>query len=123
MKKDVVFVSIKTKDRQPTESGYYHTKVGMHYFDKVDQTWYTADDKSYASDVKVWLESQIAYIFTETKLNEYTSDVIKKSLETAVDKASLEWIEHDHGQSLRLNKKSILNQFENIFKKFKIATL
>lgn len=69
MKKDIAFISIKTEDRLPSESGYYHTKIGLYYFDKIDQLWYSTNEKRYfVPNIKIWLEPQLVYTFSEGEL-------------------------------------------------------
>lgn len=62
------------------------------------------------------------YFFTPEQLNEFLSDVIKDTLNTAADKAELDYYNGDCrecGQN-KINEKSITNTLEETFNKHKV---
>ena len=67
------------------------------------------------------------YFFTSEKLNEYTSNVIKQTLETAAEEAIItstpysDWcIECSRSKDMYISSESITNTFEETFNKFKV---
>ena len=89
------------------------------------------DSKTVLRPINLPVEETIrkeGYFFTPEQLNEYTANVIKQTLETAVEKAEIKerkvsyssssGSEYSYVQSI--NKKSITNTFEETFKNFKI---
>lgn len=73
------------------------------------------------------------YFFTPEELNKYTQTVIKQTLETAVEKAYVTYVDletneefdytdviTDDGVGADVNKQSITNTFEETFKKFEV---
>lgn len=57
------------------------------------------------------------YFFTSEQLNEYTKEVIRQALETAAENAEVDFESYDKEF---VNKQSITNTFEEIFKSFKV---
>lgn len=68
------------------------------------------------------LQKQEGYFFTKEQLNEYTANVIKQALETAVN--NVQTIVEPHwsgeGESTYVDRESITNTFEETFKQFKV---
>lgn len=81
---------------------------------------YVEDEHQEMGNVTHWLKQQEAFVFTPEELNEYTQKVIKQALETAADRAFVEYefekLANDNG----VNKQSITNIFEETFKQFKV---
>lgn len=59
------------------------------------------------------------YFFTAEELNEYTQNVIKQALETSAEKAEIEYDYYDD-MTAYVNTSSIINTFEETFKKFEV---
>ena len=67
------------------------------------------------------------YFFTSLELNQFLSDVIKDTLNTATDNVSWGISQNDDGQepwihedNIFVDRKSITNSFEEIFQKHKV---
>ena len=73
------------------------------------------------------------YFFTKEQLNEYTSNIIKQTLETAAERSYVEYIDlktnetfdytdviTDDGVGANVCKQSITNTFEEVYQKLKV---
>lgn len=67
-----------------------------------------------------YVKPQEGYFFTEEQLNELLSNVIKNTLETAAEKAEYDIDGQEHITEVWINKQSILNRFEETYKKHKV---
>lgn len=72
-----------------------------------------------AEEVKYthWLKPQEALVFTPEQLNEYTSNVIKQTLEAAAE--NVETVRVKFTEDYEVDKQSITNTFDETFNKFK----
>lgn len=122
--KQTVYLPVKVEDELPKPSKYLVIK------EKGDKDFvYTP----FSKDITHWLKPQEAFVFTPEQLNEYTQSVIKQSLETAVEKAYVTYVDletneefdytdviTDDGVGAGVNKKSITNTFEETYNKIKV---
>lgn len=76
-----------------------------------------------------FMENKEGYFFTPEQLNEYTANVIKQALETAAEKVKMydtnedchyEDEEGNFPECYVVDKQSIINTFEETFKKFEV---
>lgn len=94
----------------------------------------TDETKKQGYNVPNGFIGKYGYFFTQEKLNEYTANVIKQALETAAENIGFvettskklnseeykPFITADDDIIWTINKKSITNTFNEIFKKFKV---
>lgn len=135
-----VYLPVKVEDEKiPEYTLAIVSCEGNTHFNQVK--YYASHFKEDFEMVTHWLKPQEAFVFTPEQLNEYTQSVIKQTLETAAEKATLEhkeyqvngeYISQNIGQEVCIDseepyrnyvscdKQSITNTFEETFKKFEV---
>ena len=116
--KQTVYLPVKVEDELPEGSGFYKTEEeGTSFFQRGDQTWWNTDVHGKKRFPEHWLKPQEGYFFTPEQLNEYTANVVRQALETAAEKAEVDFEDYDKEF---VNKQSITNTFEETCKKFEV---
>lgn len=93
----------------------------------------TEETKNQGYSVPEGFTGKYGYFFTDEELNEYIADIIRQSLENAVKNAYVEFIDlqteelfdytdilADDDISANVSKQSIMNAFNQTFKKLKL---
>lgn len=86
------------------------------------------ESDEYPFSIRVVNKEQVGYFFTPEELNEYTSNVIKQTLEIAAKKAEIKKRKvsyssssgSEYGYVQCINKESITNTFEQTFKQYEV---
>ena len=78
---------------------------------------YEIVDANNGERIDEWVNKQEGYFFTPEQLNQFISDVIKDTLDTAAEKAEVDFEDYDKEF---VNKQSITNTFEETCKKFEV---
>lgn len=140
--KQKVYVPVKTEEELPVESCkcgiIKNGEFDLSYFIKAPS--YTVFDHVKSglhhnqSEITHWLKEQEGYFFTPEQFNEYIELVIKKTLAKAAENVSLledgkkvcypryiiEEGNYYNQTEIDVDKQSITNTFEEIFKSFKV---
>lgn len=118
--KQTVYLPVKVEDELP-EIG----RATFTFNEEIDTCSFLANDGSFKEWYQHfehkpthWLKLQEGYFFTPEQLNEYTQNVIKQSLETAAE--NVETVRVKFTEDYEVDKQSITNTFEEIFKKFEV---
>lgn len=131
IQKQTVYLPVKVEDELPSETE--NSKVAILHKERgFDFAYYMHKWKSFdhfkqglnykQSDITHWLKPQEGYFFTPEQLNEYTQSVIKQALETAAQNVDMDidfYNSLQEGSLGNIDKESITNTFEEIFKRFK----
>ena len=80
---------------------------------------YEIIDTDNGERIDEWVNQQEGYFFTSEQLNAYTQNVIKQALETAAEDATITYVSQWSDDQC-VNKRSILNAFEEIYQKIKV---
>lgn len=124
-----VYVPVKVEDERTSE--FYKDRlfllkgsvrdVGDYFGDGI---FYSQVETKTTQEVTHWLKEEKGYFFTTEQLNELLSNVIKDTLEAAAKNAKTEfqstWRQEIRGIQPDVDKQSILNTFEETYKKYKV---
>ena len=122
MTKQMVYIPVKIEDETLLANKIYN------FVNEIDEEKILFSDKFNEEQINDKLpqalgfdliKEQEGYFFTPEQLNEYTANVIKDALNTAAENAYVDFEDYDKEF---VNKKSITNTFEEIFKKFEVRT-
>lgn len=119
---------------KPTkQTVYLPVKVENNKEDFTSATFYITEPSDDGEKITHFLKEKEGYFFTPEQLNEYTTNIIKQALETAAENAEVKVTEnaliedgscyttYDDGViSVTSDKQSIINTFEETFKKFSV---
>ena len=103
-------------------------------WDNGEKPDYDLSDVRTGENIESWVNEKEGYFFTPEQLNEYTANVIKQTLETAAEKATLlengeltyfgryiiEEGNHYSEIEIDVSKESITITFEETYKKFQV---
>lgn len=121
-----VYVPVKVEDELPNKeacgiSNKNELLVGYIRSTEHSHTGYEiSNDDTSMTSVDRWLKPQEGYFFTEEQLNELLSNVIKDTLDAAAEKAKGFTDGNELGVAIHIDKRTILNTFEETYKKHKV---
>lgn len=82
----------------------------------IKQTVYFETESSHME----YVERKEGYFFTPEELNEYTTNVIEQALKSAADEAECKTEETEDYYTIWVDKDSIIDAFDDVFKKFEV---
>lgn len=127
--KQTVYLTVKVEDELPAESCkcgiIKNGEFDLSYFIKTPSYKVFDHVKSGLShnqaEITHWLKPRESFVFTPEQLNEYTANVIKKTLETAAENAEITNKAKFSGDyNPVVDEESITDTFEETFKKFEV---
>lgn len=140
IQRQIIYLPVKVEDELPEKEVVCvnisnDLLVGNIY--NIGDNEFQCEDE-YQILAQVWLKPKEAFAFTPEQLNEYTANVIRQALETAVENVKLKCQRDPHKKGypfamvnpngtkevgdlwITANKQSIMNTFEETFKKFEV---
>lgn len=120
-----VYLPVKVEDERTSE--FYKDRlfllkgsvrdVGDYFGDGI---FYSQVETKTTQEVTHWLKEEKGYFFTTEQLNELLSNVIKDTLDAAAEKAKGFTDGNELGVAIHIDKRTILNTFEETYKKHKV---
>lgn len=102
---------------------YLPVKIDDEFWQKWDngeRPDYDLANVDTGENIESWVNEKEGYFFTPEQLNEYTANVIKQALETAVEKAESYIFDEDEETCSEVRKQSITNTFEETYRLFSV---
>jgi hypothetical protein len=135
--KQQVYLPVKVEDELPKTDGSYGVLSKCNIESPLESYDTLKFQKGKFQEISNWkhihwLKPQEAFVFTTEQLNQLLSNVIKNALNTAAEKSKVYQHSRDYKVGRKapivrqkimiseVDKESIINTFEQIFKKYKV---